>query len=274
MRNILGICVVLFFAFLGTLPWWLRASVEIDLTPIEISQINVQSSPKAVYTRPQFVPHTPRKLSPSTDEPQIDFLDFEQFLEEEILEEEDLFTEDYADVSVSVRVVTDRGEPIPGADVMVKCERFGFSVGTADEDGRVLSMSVGTGQCSVQASRNDGLLKAHTIISIELEPGGEYNLQLTLPHRQTGGIGIAIGTHELGIEVLHVLENAPAWQAGLESGDIIVEVEGVSVSSMSESEFVAAMTGAEGSDVEFTLSFLTDEGWVEETHQVTRQVLE
>jgi carboxyl-terminal processing protease len=58
--------------------------------------------------------------------------------------------------------------------------------------------------------------------------------------------------------VLSVVEGGPAWEAGLEVGDVIISVDGEAVDGLDQQEFVRRMTGPEGSSVEFEISYRDD----------------
>jgi carboxyl-terminal processing protease len=69
------------------------------------------------------------------------------------------------------------------------------------------------------------------------------------------GIGVVIRTvEETGaIEVVGVLEGAPAQQAGILPGDIFAEVNGQSVAGMTQLELATEVRGPEGTDVVITM---------------------
>ena len=134
-------------------------------------------------------------------------------------------------------------------------------------------MNVTAGECQLRATRRDGVLRAMTTETVQIEADEETRHTLTLPHRKTGGIGIGFRNSSMGKHVLNVVENTPAYDSGLEAGDIVIAVDGEPISEMSDEEFIATMTGAVGTRVEFTVAYMTEDGWKEEKHQVTRQLL-
>lgn len=79
------------------------------------------------------------------------------------------------------------------------------------------------------------------------------------------GIGVVIRTNEdTGfIEVLNVLPNAPAREAGVLPGDIFWEVDGRSVDGLNQSELASLVRGPAGSQV--TIIFKRNEEFVEFT---------
>lgn len=67
------------------------------------------------------------------------------------------------------------------------------------------------------------------------------------------GIGIYIVTNELGIKIVDVIPNSPAWVIGLSANDIITAVEGKPVAGISIEETRALLLGKEGSLVNITI---------------------
>ena len=175
---------------------------------------------------------------------------------------------------VIVDVVDVDGRPTDGARVVpVRC--LGFR---RLDQGR---FSAAPGPCELQAVRQDGLLIARgKPRKVELVAGQQAYLQLELGTERTGGVGVRFQRTGMGMRVVHVMPGTAAWEAGLQRGDLIVEVDGVSAVGLPVEAFVDAMTGPEGSEVEFTIEFPSEdpeseEGDVEaETVRVIRGYLE
>jgi carboxyl-terminal processing protease len=68
-----------------------------------------------------------------------------------------------------------------------------------------------------------------------------------------GGIGIQIEPREGWIVVVAALPGTPAEQAGVETGDRIVEIEGKSTQGWTADEAMKALRGPPGTDVRFTI---------------------
>ena len=170
--------------------------------------------------------------------------------------------------TVVVDVVDPDGRPIEGATVVpVECPGF-----TKLEPGR---FQVAPGSCSVQAVRRDGLLFARSQSrAVQLQAGDDEYLQLELRHARTGGIGVQFRPTDVGMHVISVVPDSAAWEVGLEPGDLIVEIDGESIAGFGAEEIVNAMTGAEGTDVEFTVEYPSENGFDEETLRVTRRFIE
>ena len=81
----------------------------------------------------------------------------------------------------------------------------------------------------------------------------EYEAFLTSVNGETlVGIGVSIQNEvtEHGLLILSILPNSPAEEAGLEQGDFIVSIDGITVS---ETEQISALSGPEGTPVELTV---------------------
>ncbi|MBL8814942.1 MAG: S41 family peptidase [Planctomyces sp.] len=61
------------------------------------------------------------------------------------------------------------------------------------------------------------------------------------------GVGVEVKQHEEGLLVVKPLRGGPAAEAGIESGDVIIAIDGRSISGMSMANSVDLMKGASGS---------------------------
>ncbi len=77
----------------------------------------------------------------------------------------------------------------------------------------------------------------------------EYEKYNSSINNETTGIGIVIGEIQNGIEILDVFEETPAYRAGIEPGDIILSIDGVSTKGMSIQQASSYITGKEGTTV-------------------------
>ena len=131
------------------------------------------------------------------------------------------------------------------------------------------------GECRLAAVRRDGLLYARgEELTVYLTAGATEYVQLQLRNARTGGVGVRFRPEADGMRVVAVVPGSSAWDAGLEVGDLIVGVGGEPVAGMGSEDFVGRMTGPEGSEVEFTVEFRTDDGITDETVRVERRYLE
>ena len=149
-----------------------------------------------------------------------------------------------------------------GRRLFLRTDRDGFF------EGDVTAPAV----CTLVGRRRDGLLFAQSQPrELWVEPDEFLELDLVVPAKRTGGIGVSIQEHPNGIQVQQVHEGTPAWEAGLVSGDVIVGVDGRSVEDYSLDSFIGEMTGPEGTDVTFTVR---GEDGVLTTHTARRKFLD
>ncbi|MCB9760711.1 MAG: PDZ domain-containing protein [Alphaproteobacteria bacterium] len=133
-----------------------------------------------------------------------------------------------------------------------------------DRDGRYagramipLGMSDGSDEsarCELYVLRQDGAFsRREDPVAITLPQEGTVRVDFIVPDEPIGGMGISIGEHDQGILVMRVQEGTPAEAAGLQAGEVIVEVDGVSTTDIDVDEFVRLGTGAVGSEVEIVV---------------------
>lgn len=83
------------------------------------------------------------------------------------------------------------------------------------------------------------------------------------------GIGIYLDMVEEGVKVLSTIENSPAVEVGLESGDIIISVDGISLQGRAVEEASKYLKGEEGSKV----NIVVKRGEKLLDFQVTRKII-
>jgi len=67
------------------------------------------------------------------------------------------------------------------------------------------------------------------------------------------GVGVTIQSSELGVEITKVTEGGPAWQAGIQAGDILTHVDGQSTVELGVDGTPDLVRGEVGTAVHFTL---------------------
>ena len=67
-----------------------------------------------------------------------------------------------------------------------------------------------------------------------------------------GGLGVEVSRDDGFIRIITPMDDTPADRAGLRSGDIIVELDGLPVKSLSQEESIDAMRGNPGSSITIT----------------------
>jgi carboxyl-terminal processing protease len=68
-----------------------------------------------------------------------------------------------------------------------------------------------------------------------------------------GGLGIEVGMEDGLLKVISPIDDTPAANAGIESGDLIIQLDETPVKGMSLSEAIEAMRGEPGSNIEILL---------------------
>ena len=84
------------------------------------------------------------------------------------------------------------------------------------------------------------------------------SVRLVVDTAPVAGLGIGIFPTIEGIRVTTVHPGSPAERAGLEPGDVVVEVDGVSTAGMELEDFVRIGTGREGTTAK--VAVLTEDG--------------
>ncbi len=69
-----------------------------------------------------------------------------------------------------------------------------------------------------------------------------------------GGLGITITMKNDALTIMNALEDTPAWKAGIQSGDVIVLIDGEPAVNMTLDEAVKKMRGKAGTKIKLTLS--------------------
>lgn len=171
--------------------------------------------------------------------------------------------------SIAVRYEDGEGYVIDDAwGGLTGCEMTGFTRHPDGFDAEVEEGSV----CRAVAYRRDGLLQVRAE-PVEFEAVDGTEVMLVFPSGRTGGIGVQFQPTEGGVMVIGVMPGTPAAEAGLQPGDVIVSVGGELTDGLSNEDFVDAMTGPEGTEVEFEVAYETDEGPLIELITLTRAYL-
>jgi len=150
----------------------------------------------------------------------------------------------------------------------VACDGFDYDRKTG------LHSAFAPSTCIIEAVRQDGALMRRTDqASLRLVADGTPQaVRLQFPEERTGGIGVRFMPTSTGMRVVSVVEGGPAWEAGLEVGDMIITVDGEAVDGLDQQEFVRRMTGPEGSSVEFEILYTDPDGATPGSERVVEQV--
>ena len=87
-----------------------------------------------------------------------------------------------------------------------------------------------------------------------------------------GGVGLEVGMDRGFITVISPMDDTPAEKAGIESGDVIIQIDELIVKGMSLDETIEAMRGEPGSDVVLSIAREGESQPLEIT--LTRQIIQ
>ena len=92
-----------------------------------------------------------------------------------------------------------------------------------------------------------------------LDPHSVYMTEDAFDHLQSStsgefsGLGLEVGMRDGYITVISPIDGTPAAEAGLQSGDIILELNNVPIKGQSLNEAIEKMRGEKGSEIELTI---------------------
>ncbi|MCX5753978.1 MAG: S41 family peptidase [Candidatus Krumholzibacteria bacterium] len=116
----------------------------------------------------------------------------------------------------------------------------------------------------------DGMLMQLDEHSIYMD-SYEYDNLMISTKGEFGGLGITLGQIAGYPTVVSTLEDTPAYRLGIQGGDKIVEIEGVSTKDWKTEQAVTKLRGREGTQVVLTI---TREGLADSLHYtITREII-
>lgn len=90
---------------------------------------------------------------------------------------------------------------------------------------------------------HSGFMDADSFADMETQTKGEF-----------GGLGIEVSSEDGFVRVMSPIDDTPAFKAGLQTGDYITHIDGLSVVGLSLNEAVKKMRGKVGTKVTLTIS--------------------
>ena len=128
--------------------------------------------------------------------------------------------------------------------------------GTAftDEEGAFF-LAARPGPCAVQGVRQDGYWQSRTDrVEVDVRQGDDVAVDLVLPDRPRGGVGVSIRATPYGVVMVQVHEGGAAWDAGLRPGSRVAAIEGdPDYDPWDLKNFIDTVTGPAGTDIELTV---------------------
>ncbi len=100
--------------------------------------------------------------------------------------------------------------------------------------------------------------------------GSQYGEAMSQIEGNFVGLGVELKTQADHLEIVNVIPNGPAGNAGIRGGDLIVAVDGVSVADMGSEKAADALRGVEGSLI--TISIQRDQGQPQPLRLTRRRV--
>ncbi len=224
---------------------------QVTPTPAPVQELATRPATRRAPPRPAFRPPGPTERISEDEPPPIDPL---------------------MPVELDVRVVDEQDEPLYRALVRITSTTQGGNRRLLTDDQGRVTARLTAGELAVVAERADGMLttKSEPVV-VDATEGGSWEIELVVPSEPRAGLGVGIKPHVDGVEVLTVHAGTPAEEAGLGRGDVIVAVEGEETVGMPLSDFIAKMTGPEGTKVLFDV--VHPDG-TEERLQVERAFIE
>ncbi|ORU90277.1 MAG: peptidase S41 [Cycloclasticus sp. symbiont of Poecilosclerida sp. M] len=86
-----------------------------------------------------------------------------------------------------------------------------------------------------------------------------------------GGLGIEVGMEDGFIKIVAPIDDTPAFRAGVQSGDLVIRLDGKPVKGMSLSDAVKIMRGKPGTDI--VLTIVREEGNMPFKVKITRAII-
>ena len=173
-------------------------------------------------------------------------------------------------VLIKIRVEDDSGHLVERATVQSRdCGFMRIAVSGITE----ISLDPAFERCTVRAGRRDGMLFSWSQVE-EVELTGDTELVLQVDSEPVGGMGMQVAEHERGVLVQGLVPGAPASRAGIQAGEVVVEVDGVDSADLSIDDFILVATGPVGTRVGLVIAHPDENGnWTEREVTLTRELL-
>lgn len=138
-------------------------------------------------------------------------------------------------------VLTPGGRPAPDVEVVSSCG------GSARTNARgMFTLDLPGRECTLVATFADGMLQRRSAPVVVGPVSFEEDITLTVDVSPIAGMGVSFQPTEDGAMVTNVQPDSPAALAGLEIGDLITAIDGVSTEGMDANAFIQHGTGRPG----------------------------
>lgn len=144
---------------------------------------------------------------------------------------------------ISGHVENQHGKSLSGVDVV------GCGGVTSTDDNGKFTLVATNADCEIKAVGKDGVLQRRSE-GFPFSPFDETTeVRLSLDDEPIGGIGVVISSVTEGMRVDDVREDTPAEDAGVQSGDVVLAVDGQSTEGWGVETATSAITGVPGTVV-------------------------
>lgn len=173
-------------------------------------------------------------------------------------------------IDVALVYPDDRKAALDGFVESRGCQAMGRLEGG---EGQIL-LTEAMSPCTVRARITDGLLtRFGEWLELDLRDV-PTSIELVISPQRQGGLGLQIARVEEGIAVGMVYPGTPAARLGLQSGDVIVEVDGMPTTALTVQDFVEIATGPEGSRVGLVVVHPNDTGSTATAYELVRAYMD
>jgi len=127
-------------------------------------------------------------------------------------------------------------------------------------DGKIaLQLEPGTCEFYVKSLADPSLVSQS--VSVTVQSGETLSSIFNFPVEILSSVGLILAAGEAWQEVVEIIDGGPAALAGLQAGDIIIEIAGVDVSTSSANVAMGLLSGAANTSVEVVVAVEGDAGW-------------
>jgi hypothetical protein len=130
--------------------------------------------------------------------------------------------------------------------------------------GEHVSLDIPPWGCTLRASRKDGAFQVGSV-PIRLQEGAPIpqGLSFDFPDERMAGLGVRIASSDDGVAMEKIIDGSALSEVGLEDGDVILEIDGVSTWGLSLEDFIDIGLGPVDSRVELVVDTRDGERTVE-----------
>ena len=166
--------------------------------------------------------------------------------------------DEFADFGLLVAFIRDgQGQPYQGTAEIVSGE---CAVKSVINDGEIaIELAPGVCEFYVQSLSDPSLVSQK--VNVTVRSGETSSTVFNFPAAILSSVGLVLSAGEAWQEVREVIPAGPAALAGLEVGDIIIEISGRDVSLSTANDAMGLLAGPANTTVEVVIAVEGDKGW-------------